>query len=65
MGLPPTGSIRSHSRSSSFVGSGSSASGSFGRAEAKRAASHAEFGKYAEDDDEDYDDIFGKPGGTS
>ncbi|KAG1878473.1 hypothetical protein C8R48DRAFT_768034 [Suillus tomentosus] len=41
MGLPPTGSIRSHSRSSSFVGSSSSASGSFGRAEAKRAASHA------------------------
>ncbi|KAG1822659.1 uncharacterized protein BJ212DRAFT_1444950 [Suillus subaureus] len=65
MGLPPTGSIRSHSRSSSFVGSGSSASGSFGRVEAKRAASHAEFGKYAEDDDEDYDDIFGKPGGTT
>ncbi|KAG2092487.1 uncharacterized protein F5147DRAFT_822346 [Suillus discolor] len=65
MGLPPTGSIRSHSRSSSFVGSSSSASGSFGRAEAKRAASHAEFGKYAEEDDEDYDDIFGKPGGTT
>lgn len=65
MGPPPTGSIRSHSRSSSFVGSGSSGSGSFGRSEAKRAASQAEFDKYAEVDDEDYDDIFGKPGGTS
>jgi len=65
MGPPPTGSIRSHSRSSSFVGSASSGSGSFGRSEARRTASQAEFGKYAEDDEEDYDDIFGKPGGTS
>jgi hypothetical protein len=65
MGPAPTGSMRSHSRSSSFVGSVSSGSGSFGRSEAKRATSQAEFGKYAEDDDEDYDDIFGKPGGAS
>lgn len=65
MGPHPTGSIRSHSRSSSFVGSVSSGSGSFGRSEARRAASQAEFGKYTEDDDEDYDDIFGKPGGAS
>jgi len=57
MGPALTGSMRSHSRSSSFVGSGSSGSGSFGRSEARRTASTASqagFGKYAEDDDEDY-----------
>lgn len=62
---PPPGSLRSHSRSSSFVGSGSSSSGSFGRTEAKRVASSHEFDKYAEEDDEDYDDVFGKVNGTS
>ncbi|KIJ62679.1 hypothetical protein HYDPIDRAFT_30272 [Hydnomerulius pinastri MD-312] len=62
---PPHGSMRSHSRSSSFVGSGSSGSGSFGRSEAKRVASSNEFDKYAEEDDEDYDDVFGKIGGTT
>lgn len=62
---PPPGSLRSHSRSSSFVGSGSSNSGSFGRSEAKRAVSSHEFDKYAEEDDEDYDDVFGKVNGTS
>ena len=36
-------------------------SGSFGRSEARRLHSQPEFGKYAEDDDEDYDDVFGKP----
>jgi hypothetical protein len=42
--------------------------GSFGKAQArqlKRMQSQAEFGKYAEDDEEDYDDVFGKPNGTS
>lgn len=48
----------SRSSSSSYVGP---SSGSFGRTEAKRLASQPEFGKYAEEDDEDYDDIFGKP----
>lgn len=62
---PPAGSLRSHSRSSSFVGSGSSSSGSFGRAEARRVASSHEFNKYAEEDDEDYDDVFGKVSGAS
>ncbi|KAF8558280.1 kinase-like protein [Imleria badia] len=62
---PPPGSLRSHSRSSSFVGSGSSSSGSFGRSEAKRVASSHEFDKYAEEDDEDYDDVFGKVNGTT
>jgi hypothetical protein len=62
---PTAGSMRSHSRSSSFVGSGSSASGSFGRSDAKRVASSHEFDKYAEEDDEDYDDVFGKVSGTS
>ncbi|KAG6377196.1 hypothetical protein JVT61DRAFT_1249 [Boletus reticuloceps] len=61
----PPGSIRSHSRSSSFVGSGSSSSGSFGRSEAKRVASSHEFDKYTEEDEEDYDDVFGKVNGTS
>ena len=62
---PPPGSLRSHSRSSSFVGSGSSGSGSFGRSEAKRVTSSHEFDKYAEEDDEDYDDVFGKANGAS
>ncbi|KAI0060355.1 hypothetical protein BV25DRAFT_1917717 [Artomyces pyxidatus] len=53
---------RSHSRSPSFAGSGS---GSMGRSEARRLQSQSEFGKYAEDDDEDYDDVFGKPNATS
>lgn len=39
--------------------------GSVGRAEARRIQNVAEFGKYAEDDDEDYEDVFGKPNGTS
>lgn len=52
----------SHSRSASLVaGSG----GSFGRADARQVQNQAEFGKYAEDDDEDYEDVFGKPNGTS
>ena len=51
---------RSHSRSPSFAGS---SSGSFGRSDVRRLASQ-EFNKYAEDDDEDYDDVFGKPNGS-
>ena len=42
-----------HSRSSSFTNS-------MGRAEALRVVQSQEFDKYAEDDDEDYDDLFGK-----
>lgn len=50
----------SHSRSvSSTPGSG----GSFGRAGARRAQEQA-FGKYAEDDDENYEDVFGKLNGS-
>lgn len=49
-----------HARSSSSSYAGPS-SGSFGRSEARRLHSQPEFGKYAEDDDEDYDDVFGKP----
>ncbi|KAH9952501.1 hypothetical protein BC827DRAFT_1159698 [Russula dissimulans] len=52
---------RSHSRSPSFAGS---SSGSFGKSDARRLASQ-EFNKYAEDDVEDYDDVFGKPNGSS
>lgn len=51
---------RSHSRSPSFAGS---SSGSFGRSEAQKLTNQ-EFNKYAEDDDEDYDDVFGKPNGS-
>ena len=53
-------SARSHSRSSSSAGS-------YGRSEARRASSKsAEFNKYAETDDEDYDDVFfAKPSGSS
>ena len=48
-----TSSTAGHTRSASF------ASGSMGRAELQKQ--QAEFGKYAEDDEEDYDDVFGKP----
>ena len=45
-------SARSHSRSSSSAGS-------YGPSEARRVSSKsAEFNKYAETDDEDYDDVF-------
>ncbi|TFK39077.1 hypothetical protein BDQ12DRAFT_630265 [Crucibulum laeve] len=48
-----------HSRSSSLAG------GSFGKAEARKLQNQAEFGKYTEDDDEDYEDVFGKPNGMT
>lgn len=60
---PSSAHVRSHSRSSSLVGS--NGSGSFGRSEAKRAASSHEFDKYAEEDNEDYDDVFGKASGST
>jgi hypothetical protein len=53
-------SVRSHSHSPSLAGS---SSGSIGKSDARRLAS-SEFNKYAEDDDEDYDDVFGKPNGS-
>lgn len=60
-GSGPPSARSSHSRSSSFVGSGS---GSFGRADARRVQSPSEFDKYAEDDDDDnYEDVFGKATG--
>ena len=59
-GPPSSQSSRGHSRSSSFA---SPNAGSFGRTEAKRIISQPEFVKYTEDDEEDYDDIFGKPNG--
>lgn len=67
LGLPSPSTLgpsSTHSRSASLatpVGNG----GSFGRAEAKKLQNQAEFGKYAEDDDEDYEDVFGKPNGTA
>ncbi|PFH54052.1 hypothetical protein AMATHDRAFT_53856 [Amanita thiersii Skay4041] len=51
----------SHSRSSSISGTG----GSFGRSESRQFRNDSEFGKYAEDEDEDYDDVFGKPNGIT
>lgn len=45
-----------HTRSGSF------ASNSYGIAEFKKQ--RAEFGKYTEDDEEDYDDVFAKPSNT-
>lgn len=56
---PSPASAHSHSRSSSFA---TPNGGSFGREGAKRV--HTEFNKYTEDDEEDYDDIFGKPNGA-
>ncbi|KAH9950642.1 kinase-like protein [Amylocystis lapponica] len=55
-------SAQPHARSASYVGS---SSGSFGRSQARRIPSQHVFGKYAEDDDEDYDDVFGKANGTT
>jgi hypothetical protein len=61
----PTANRTTHTRSSSFVGTGSSGSnGSFGRSEARRINSQTEFDKYTEEDDEDYEDVFGKPNGN-
>jgi len=54
-------SASAHSRSASLAGT----NGSFGRAEARRTQSQAEFEKYTEEDDEDYEDVFGKLNGTS
>lgn len=57
-------SSNSHARSGSITSTplGSSGSGSFGRSEAKKAQNQAELGKYTEDDDDDdYEDVFGKP----
>ncbi|PPQ99462.1 hypothetical protein CVT26_014278 [Gymnopilus dilepis] len=42
-----------------------SGSGSFGKAEAQQLQMELEIGKYAEDDEEDYEDVFGKVGGAS
>lgn len=48
-----------HARSASFAGPNGQSS-----QEAKRVYSQPEIRKYAEDDDEDYDDVFGKPNGA-
>ncbi|PIL35163.1 hypothetical protein GSI_02952 [Ganoderma sinense ZZ0214-1] len=51
-------SARAHSRSSSFVGNES-----FGREHARRL--QKDLDKYADDDDDDYEDVFGKTNGTA
>lgn len=63
----PAAARAPHPRSSSFVvpPPASGGSGSFGRSEAKRVNSQSEFEKYTEDDDDDYEDVFGKPNGSS
>ena len=54
LGSSASGPARTHARSASLAGS-------FGRAEAARVTSNpSEFDKFAEDDDEDYEDVFGK-----
>ena len=50
------------SRASSFAGAFPN-SGSLGRTDARRVHSH-EFNKYAEEPDEDYEDVFGKVNGN-
>lgn len=53
---PPLGPRSlSHSRSSSLLG------GSMGRTDSKRSMSQAELMRYTEKEDEDYDELFGKP----
>lgn len=54
-------SPRGHTRSSSFAGANA---GSFGQSDARKLINQPEFVKYTEDDDEDYDDVFGKPNAT-
>lgn len=56
---PSSASSHSRSRSGSLAAPFGSA-GSPGHAEAKRLQNQAEFGKYTEDDEEDYEDVFGK-----
>ena len=53
-------SARAHSRSSSFVGNES-----FGREQARRLQKDLDLDKYADDEDEDYEDVFGKTNGTA
>jgi hypothetical protein len=63
--LTPYNAARgSHARSSSVAASMSSG-GSVGRSEVQHVRSRTEFGKYTEEDDEDYEDVFGKPNSTS
>src|ERR1700722_16946861 len=58
-----SGSARStHSRSSAF-GKSFTNGGSFGKADSKRLSTQ-EFGKYTESNEEDYEDVFGKPNGA-
>ena len=56
---PSSASSYSHSRTGSLA-----TPGSFGHAEAKKLQNQTEFGKYTEDDEEDYEDVFGKPNAT-
>ncbi|KAI5117925.1 hypothetical protein M0805_002004 [Coniferiporia weirii] len=56
--FPSSSQPQPHARSASFAGS-------LGRAEAARAAQNQEFDKYAEEPDEDYEDVFGKPNGNA
>ncbi|KAL4249212.1 non-specific serine/threonine protein kinase [Abortiporus biennis] len=57
---PSSAHHSAHGRSSSYVGPSGPSTGSFGRTEARRLTSQPEFGKYTEDEEEDYDDVFGK-----
>ncbi|KAM6494311.1 hypothetical protein JOM56_010672, partial [Amanita muscaria] len=59
----PASSNGSHGRASSITGS----AGSFGRSEARQlhGQTELEFEKYAEEEEEDYDDVFGKPNGAN
>jgi len=59
---PASGS--QHIRSGSLASAPGTGTGSFGRSEAKKAQNQAEFGKYTEDEEEDYEDVFGKPNAT-
>jgi hypothetical protein len=59
----PAQALVTHSRSASLAGPVGNG-GSFGRAEARRLQNQTEFGKYTEDDDENYEDVFGKVNGT-
>lgn len=53
---PVSSTSSGHHRSKSF------ANGSLGKSEFQKQ--QTEFGKYAEDDEEDYEDVFGKPNVT-
>jgi hypothetical protein len=60
----PSGTIGATPLPAAPASAGPANSGSFGRLEAQRLRNQTGFDKYAEEDDEDYEDVFGKLNST-